>query len=226
MDGKTIKRLKTFLLAWLSTPIHAYSFPIQRGSVASSVAQLKASNHSQQFSVQAHRMALLHLGCRKFFLPARWATGDYQHLSQSTLSKITRTTSSIFQSEIDNQQVKRTRNYLLLSFSFQSCLDGNIYWEKSCQSSVITSTHYWNMPSMIEVDCFLKKLRAKWMEELWATRLDLGAHSIPPQQCKWSANVSAVTHHHPVNLHLISRAVIYLGRGSLSFCLQLLKVQL
>lgn len=162
MDGKTIKRLKTFLLAWLSTPIHAYSFPIQRGSVASSVAQLKASNHSQQFSVQAHRMALLHLGCRKFFLPARWAIGDYQHLSQSTLSKITRTTSSIFQSEIDNQQVKRTRNYLLC-FSFQSCLDGNIYWEKSCQSSVITSTRYWNMPSMIEVDCFLKKLRAEWI---------------------------------------------------------------
>lgn len=115
MDGKTIKRLKTFLLAWLSTPIHAYSFPIQRGSVASSVAQLKASNHSQQFSVQAHRMALLHLGCRKFFLPARWATGDYQHLSQSTLSKITRTTSSIFQSEVDNQS--KSKELEITSFS-------------------------------------------------------------------------------------------------------------
>lgn len=47
-------------------------------------------------------MALLHLGCWKVFLPTRWDISDYQHLSQSTLSKSTRTILSIFLSEIAN----------------------------------------------------------------------------------------------------------------------------
>lgn len=75
---------------------------------------------------------------------------------------------------------------------------------------------------MIEVDCFLQKLHAKWMEELWTT-LCSSVFQPPSEKGVPTSQQSLITT--PVNLHLLSRAVIYLGRRSESFCLQLLEVQ-